>query len=66
MDSDLLILGEVLCTLTHTVKANLFFCGLTVLNSVEHPGKIQTQDQPEFFRNLQSLADCPIKYVNYM
>ena len=28
---------------------------------LEYPGEIRLQDQPEFFWNLQSFADCSMK-----
>ena len=28
---------------------------------LEYPGKIQAQDQSEFFQNLQSFVDCSME-----
>ena len=53
---------EQFSTLTHTIEANLFSLWADGVK-VEHPAKIQTLDQPEFFQNLQSFADCSMKML---
>ena len=54
MESDLLILKQF-STRTHTIEANLFVVWADSVKP-EYPGEIQTQDQLEFFRNLQRLT----------
>ena len=38
---------------THTTEENLFLVWVASVK-LEYPDKIQTQERPEFFRNLQS------------
>ena len=51
---------EQLSTLTHTIEVNLFLMWADNVK-LEYPGKIQIQDQPEFFQNLQSFVECSMK-----
>ena len=55
MDSDLLILGTVFYINVHNRSKPHFSVKL------KYPGKIQTQYQPGFFRNLQCFTNCSMK-----
>ena len=58
MYSDLLILGAVHAEIQYE---QTFVWAWADSVKIRYPGKIQTQDQPEFFWNLQSFVDCSME-----